>query len=136
MTATRAQVRNGIKQILQGVAGLDTVYAYRPSSPNPPCAIIPLFGYNPQISYHGTVWRATVPIMVLVAYADAEAADANLGALMEEGSIVAALGANPSLGLSEVDSNVTDLSDAAVVALTGSDVLYLSTTVTLDVIAT
>lgn len=136
MTATRAQVRTAIRDILLTVDGIDNAYAYRPSSPNPPCAIVPLFGYNPQLSFHGTVWRATIPILVLVSFADAEAADSNLAALMEEGSIVAALDANRSLGLSEVDSNVIEWSPAEVVALTGADVLYLSATVTLDVIAT
>lgn len=135
MTATRAEVRTAIVDLLDGVDGLETVYGFRPSSPNPPCAIVPLFGYDPTIAFGG-VWRATVPILVLVAFADAEAADANLAALMEPSSIVAAFNADPSLGLSEVNSSVLEWTDAEVIGLLGAEVLYLSSTITLDVIAT
>ena len=85
MTATLAEVREAIKERLQTVAGLDTVYGYHNGSPTPPCAII---GW-PEPFQLGTrlgditAWDAVIPVQILVATADSQAADERLGAFCD-----------------------------------------------------
>jgi hypothetical protein len=103
MTATLAEVREAIKERLQTVSGLDTVYGYHNGSPSPPCAIV---GW-PEFLVLGTrlgdtaAWEATIPVQILVSTADSSAADVRLGQFCDpsgSSSIQETFDLDPTLG--------------------------------------
>lgn len=133
MTATVADVREGIKAVLQTVDGLDTVYGYMPGSPTPPCAIVGWpEPYDAQTVLNGDKWQAPITVQVLVGAGENRNADLRLGALIEP--IVAAFNDNP-----EVDDNaeaiVMTVDSFGTVVGPDAGVLYLSAIFHLDVIA-
>jgi hypothetical protein len=85
VTATLAEVREAIKERLDTVAGLNTVYGYFPGSPEPPCAIV---GWPEQYlmgtrAGQLTPWSAVIPVQILVGMGDSQTADVRLGAFLD-----------------------------------------------------
>ena len=103
MTATLAEVREAIKDKLQEVAGLDTVYGYYNGSPTPPCAIVGWPETHDLATRLGdtTAWENLIPVQILVGMGDSQAADVRLGAFCDPdgpSSIQEAFDLDPTLG--------------------------------------
>jgi hypothetical protein len=142
MTASLAQVRKAIKDRLQLVDGINTVYGYHTNNPDPPCAIV---GWPDQILAgrrmgDGTAWEGAIPVQILVSTADPRGADERLGRFCDptgSHSLVAALEDDTTLGgVLDGYAIVTRFSDFGIARFAEGGVDYLSCIVTIDVEST
>ena len=139
MTATLLEARQGIADVLRLVDGLDTVYAYIPASPTPPCAIVlmpPVWTPDFYIS-NSTAWQADIPVQVLVQAGSNDSADRTLCGFLEPSggsSVSAAFDNNPSLNsVLNGYAIVRTVTDIGMIAGPDDGVRYLSATFNIDV---
>jgi hypothetical protein len=142
MTASLAQVREAIKDRLQLVEGINTVYGYHTNNPDPPCAIV---GWPEAVTPgrrlgDGTAWEGSIPVQILLSTADTRGADEKLGRFCDptgNHSLVAALDDDPTLGgLIDGYAIVSRFSDFGIARFAEGGVDYLSCIVTIDVEST
>jgi hypothetical protein len=142
MTASLAQVREAIKDRLQLVDGISTVYGYHTSNPDPPCAIVGWPDeYRPGRRLgDGTAWEAAIPVQILLSTADVKGADEKLGRFADptgSRSLVAAFDEDPTLGeLIDGYAIVSRFSDFGIARFAEGGIDYLSLIATIDVEST
>jgi hypothetical protein len=95
-----AAVRTGLKNVLGTVSGLRT-YDFEADDPTPPCAVVLLPERIDVQAVLGPGWTYTIPVRLFISRGDDRKSDDQLEAFLDEegdGSIVAAIDADPTLG--------------------------------------
>jgi hypothetical protein len=142
MTATLAEVREAIKERLQTVSGLDTVYGYNNGSPTPPCAIVG-WPEDHRLSTRlgdNEAWSDTIPVQVLVGTADNQNADFRLSSFYDPSgpsSICEAFNLDPTLGgLVNGYAVAVNVTNPGIAQFAEGGVQYLSAIVNIEVEST